>query len=190
MCNDSRSHGTITRIILGNPPTRHRGLPPKESEKSPKGRPAPGSPRVPKECATESEKSPKTQLRTLFGLFSDSCCFSPYRAPEAPGAEIPEKWEKLQNSPPRSNPRKWGKITEKLPKNLFSEYFFCNYSVIFPHFRGLDRGGEFCNFSPFFRDFRLGVSVRGKTTRNPWYNYKNYSSANYLRNDFGVHGTR
>ena len=31
----------------------------KESEKSPKGCPALGSPRVPKECATESEKSPK-----------------------------------------------------------------------------------------------------------------------------------
>ena len=25
---------------------------------------------------------------------------------------------------------------------------------MFPHFRGLDRGGEFCNFSPFFLDFR------------------------------------
>ena len=55
---------------------------PKESEKSPKGCPAPGSPRVPKECATESEKSPKgvrsCKLRfwTLFGLrgglFGDS----------------------------------------------------------------------------------------------------------------------
>ena len=45
---------------------------PKESEKSPKGCPAPGSPRVPKESATGSEKSPKTQLRTLLGLFSDS----------------------------------------------------------------------------------------------------------------------
>ena len=53
---------------------------PKESEKSPKGRPAPESPRVPKECATESEKSPKTQLRTSFwtpfglrgALFGDS----------------------------------------------------------------------------------------------------------------------
>ena len=30
------------------------------------------SPRVPEECAPESEKSTKTQLRTLFGLFSDS----------------------------------------------------------------------------------------------------------------------
>ena len=50
-----------------------------EPQKSPKrvrkGVPAPpaaGSPRSPKECAPESEKSPKTQLRTLFRLFSDS----------------------------------------------------------------------------------------------------------------------
>ena len=44
---------------------------PKESEKSPKGCPAPGSPRVPKECATESEKSPKRVRSCVFGLFSD-----------------------------------------------------------------------------------------------------------------------
>ena len=49
---------------------------PKESEKSPQGCPAPGGPRVPKECATESEKNPKTQLRTLFGLFPDSVAHS------------------------------------------------------------------------------------------------------------------
>ena len=45
---------------------------PKESEKSLKGGPAPGSPRVPKECATESEKSPKRVRSCVFGLFSDS----------------------------------------------------------------------------------------------------------------------
>ena len=95
-------------------------------------------------------------------------CFSPYRATEAPGAGIPKNGEKLQNSPPRSNPRKWGKITEKLQK-ILRKYIFCNFSVIFPHFRGLDRGGEFCNFFPFFGDSRPGGfrgSVRGKTTRN------------------------
>ena len=61
---------------------------------------------------------------------------------------------------------------EKLPKN----YKICIFGVIFPlfganfpHFRGSDRGGEFCNFSPFFGDFHPGGSpgsVRGKTTRN------------------------
>ena len=45
---------------------------PKESEKSPKGCPAPGSPRVPKECATESEKSPKRVRSCVFDSFSDS----------------------------------------------------------------------------------------------------------------------
>ena len=32
----------------------------------------------------------------------------------------------------------------------------CDFYVIFPHFRGSDRGGEFCNLSPFFGDFRPG----------------------------------
>ena len=51
---------------------------------------------------------------------------------------------------------------------MYFRSIFCNFSVIFPHFRGLDRGGEFCNFSPFFGDSRPGGfrgSVRGKTTR-------------------------
>ena len=85
-----------------------------------------------------------------------------------PGRKCPKNGEKLQNSPPRSNPRKKGKITEKLQKMYFRS-IFCNFSVIFPYFRGLDRGGEFCNFSPFFGHFRPGAfrgSVRGKTTRN------------------------
>ena len=87
-------------------------------------------------------------------------------------------------SPRRGNPRKMGKNYkiplpgptpengEKLPKNYKKKWifgvFFCNFSVIFPHFRGLDRGGEFCNFFPFFGDFGPGGfrgSVRGKTTR-------------------------
>ena len=96
-------------------------------------------------------------------------CFSPYRAPEAPGAEIPEKWEKITKFPSPVQPRKWGKITEKLQKMYFRS-IFCNFSVIFPHFRGLDRGGESCNFFPFLGGFRPGGfrgSVRGKTTRNP-----------------------
>ena len=49
---------------------------PKESETSPKGRPIPGSSRVSKECATESEKSPKRVRSCVFGLFSDSVAHS------------------------------------------------------------------------------------------------------------------
>ena len=43
-----------------------------EPRKSPKGCPAPGNPRVPKESTTESEKSPKRVRSCVFGLFSDS----------------------------------------------------------------------------------------------------------------------
>ena len=62
---------------LGKPPARHRGLPGlsgpepqkrKESERVSRGR----SPRVPKECAPESEKGPKRVRSCVFGLFSDS----------------------------------------------------------------------------------------------------------------------
>ena len=95
----------------------------------------------------------------------------PLTEPRKPtGRESPKNGEKLQNSPPRSNPWKWGKITEN-HKKYSENTFFGNFSVIFPHFRGLDQGGGFCNFSPFFGDCRPGGfrgSVRGKTTRNTW----------------------
>ena len=75
------------------PPARHRGPPGlsgPEPQTSPKRvrngvPPRGGSPRVPKECTTESEKSPKTQLRTLFGLFSD-CVAHSLRTLGLPGA--------------------------------------------------------------------------------------------------------
>ena len=41
-----------------------------------------------------------------------------------PGRKFWKNGEKLQNSPPRSNPRKWGKITEKLQKSYFRSIFF------------------------------------------------------------------
>ena len=72
--------------------------------------------------------------------------FFPLQSPwKPPGRESLKNGEKIQNPPPRSNPRKWGKITEKLQK-ILRKYIFCNFPVIFPHFRGLDRGGGFCNF--------------------------------------------
>ena len=105
--------------------------------------------------------------RTPHKRFSKICeLFFPLQSPGSPrGGNPRKKGKNLQNSPPRSNPRKWGKITEKLHKKMYFRSIFCNFSVIFPHFRGLDRGGEFCNF---FGDFRPGGfrgSVRGKTTR-------------------------
>ena len=90
------------------------------------------------------------------------------RAGKPPGRKSPKNGEKLQNSPPRSDPRKWGKITEKLQKMYFRSNF-TPFLGQFPHFRGSDRGGEFCNFSPFFGDFRPGGfpgPLRGKPTRN------------------------
>ena len=81
------------------------------------------------------------------GQYSQASFFSPYRAPEAPGAEIPEKWGKITKFPSPVQPPKMGKNYRKITKNTPKIDFFCNFSVIFPHFRGLDRGGEFCNFS-------------------------------------------
>ena len=47
------------------------GPKPKRVRKGVPGPPVLGSSRISKECPMESEKSPRTQLRTLFGLFSD-----------------------------------------------------------------------------------------------------------------------
>ena len=59
-------------------------------------------------------------------------CLSPYSAPEASGAEIPEKRGKnYKISLPGPTPE----IREKLPKNYKNGIFgvfFCNCSVIFP----------------------------------------------------------
>ena len=107
----------------------------------------------------------------LFGdhLVVNGCeLFFPLQSPGSPRGGNPRKMGKNYKIPlPGPTPENG----EKLPKNYkkYSENtFFCNFSVIFPHFRGLDRGGEFCNFSPFFGDFRLRGfrgSVRGKTNR-------------------------
>ena len=96
--------------------------------------------------------------------------FFPLQSPGSPRGGHPQKMGKNYKIPlPAPTPENGEKLPEKKnTKNVFSEYF-CNFSVIFPHFRGLDRGGEFCNFSPFFGDFRPGgfrSAVRGKTTRN------------------------
>ena len=71
------------------------------------------------------------------------------------------------------SPRKMGKDLFKIslpgptPENLTPRIQF--FFLIFPHFRGSDRGGEFRNFSPFSGDFRhsgFPGPLRGKTTRS------------------------
>ena len=99
-------------------------------------------------------------------------CVVPLRgARKGSGAEIPEKWGKLTKFPSPVRLPKLGKITEKKPKNVFLEYFFPFFGAIFPFFRGSGRGGAFCNFSPFFGDFRpggfAGPPSKGKNNSQP-----------------------
>ena len=64
--------------------------------------------------------SPKAVLQQTNNVAS---CFSPYRAPEAPGVEIPEKWGKITKFPSPVQPPKMGKNYRKNTKKVFSEYF-------------------------------------------------------------------
>ena len=67
---------------------------------------------------------------------------------EGPGTlRAPEKWGNITNFPSPVRPPKTGKIAPKKGSSL-RKYNSCTFSAIFPHFRGSDRGGEFCNFSP------------------------------------------
>ena len=106
-------------------------------------------------------------------LFSVSICelFFPLQSPGSPRPEIPEKWGNITKFPSPVQPPKMGKNYRKITKNVLSEYF-CNFSVIFPHFRGLDGEGNFVMF-PHFSGISApgasGGSVRGKTTRNSQY---------------------
>ena len=98
-------------------------------------------------------------------LSSEKVCVSQERV-----SGFPEKGADLRGSPRRAQrlkkikicelsfplQRKSPKNGEKLPKKYSENTFFCNFSVIFPRFRGLDWGGEFCNFFPFF-----GISAPG-----------------------------
>ena len=64
-------------LAIGPAPHRVSGVPsgprtPEESEKSPERVPRGRAPKVPKECAPESQKSPKRVQNLTFGLFSDS----------------------------------------------------------------------------------------------------------------------
>ena len=101
---------------------------------------------------------------------SDNACglFSPLEGPESLRTGNPRKMGNNYKiplpGPTPENGENWPQKEEKLLRKCK----ICNFSVIFPHFRGSARGGEFCNFSPFFGDLRPGGSpgpVRGKTTR-------------------------
>ena len=83
-----------------------------------------------------------------FLIITFASCFSPWKAREATGVEIAEKWGKLTKFPsPGPTPENGEKCPKKGVK-LLRKYSFCNFSVIFPHFRGSDRGGEFWRFPP------------------------------------------
>ena len=106
---------------------------------------------------------------SIFHVGNFSCgLFSPLEGPESLRGGNPQKMGKNYKislpGPTPQNGENWPQKGEK----LLRKFKFCNFSVIFPHFRGSDRAGEFCNFSPFFGDFHPGGSpgsVRGKTTR-------------------------
>ena len=92
-----------------------------------------------KGATSKATKIIKNFVETVDWLAS---CFSPYRAREATGAEIPEKWGKITKFPSPVRPPKMGKITPKKAVKLLRKYHLCNFSVIFPHFRGSDRSDK------------------------------------------------
>ena len=57
-----------------------------------------------------------------------------------PGQKSPKNGDKLQNSPPRSSPRKWGKNYRKITKKMYFRSICCNFSVIFSPFSGAGPG--------------------------------------------------
>ena len=79
----------------------------------------------------------------------------PLRGPGSHRAEHPEKWGKITKFPSPVRPPKLGKNYRTITKLSFWSNLPL-FSGNFPFFRGSERGGEFCNFSPFFADFRPG----------------------------------
>ena len=87
-------------------------------------------------------------------------CFSPQRAREATGAEIPEKWGKLTKIPlPGPTPENGEKL-QKDYKNCISGVSLRLFWGNFPHFRGSDRGGEFLVIFPHFSGISAPVASR------------------------------
>ena len=70
----------------------------------------------------------QNNLARLLLLFLKLRVVFPLRGPEKPpGRKSPKNGEKLQNSPPRSDPRRWGKLPPKRGK----DYSENTISVIF-----------------------------------------------------------
>ena len=68
------------------------------------------------------------------------------------GRRSPKNGEKLQNSPLRGDPRKWGKITEKLQK-LYSRSNSTPFWGRFSPFSGVGPGRGILYFFPIFQGF-------------------------------------
>ena len=97
-------------------------------------------------------------LRQVLRLTS---CFSPWRAREATGAEIPEKWGKNAKFPsPVRLPENGENCPPKVVK-LLRKYNFCNFSVIFPIFGGRTGEGNFA-FFPHFSGISAPVASPSK----------------------------
>ena len=95
--------------------------------------------------------------------------FFPLEGPGSHRGGNPRKTGKNYEIPLPSPTPENGEKCRKITKIVFSEQFYRFFGAIFPIFGGRTGEGEFCNFSPFFGDFRPGGfpgPLRAKTTRN------------------------
>ena len=83
--------------------------------------------------------------------------------------------------------KNYREITEKYSGNTF----FVIFRYFFPHFRGLGRGEEFCNFSPIFRGFpRWGLPglCKGKNNSQNQRTQNDYpENPSALKKCYGAH---
>ena len=106
----------------------------------------------------------------LIEIFSISLCelFFPLEGPgKPPGRKSPKNGEKLQNSLPGPTPEKPEQSPKKAVKLLW-KCNFCNFSVIFPNFRGWTGEGNFAiipHFGWISAPVAFRALLRGKTTR-------------------------
>ena len=113
--------------------------------------------------SASSRPLPQTSVSLCVACFTS--CFSLRGSGKPPGRKSPKNGEKLQNSPPQSDPRNLGKI-QKNCKFCFLQSAFNPplFSINFPIFGGRTGEGNFVIF-PIFGNFRLDP-LRGKTTRS------------------------
>ena len=77
--------------------------------------------------------------------------FFPLEGPGSHRGGNPRKMGKITKFPSPVRPPKMGKIAPKNYKNCIFGVILPLFGGNFPHFRGSDRGGEFCSVSPFSR---------------------------------------